>query len=279
VTAILGGLGAAVCWTVTTLCSSRASRQIGAGPALAWVMLVGLAVVLPFLVAAGSPPTGSAAGWLLIAGLSNVVGLMLEYRAVRVGKIGVVAAIVSTEGAMAALISRVAGEPMPAATAAVLALIAVGVVLACLEKSEDVDGGRATRAIVLSAGAALSFGISLYSIGHVSGDVAVAWVALPARAIGVTVVTLPLAVGGRLRTASSSAPLVIGAGVAEVVGVAVFAWGARDAIGVASVLGAQFAAFSAVGAFVLFQERLRRIQVAGIVAILVGIGTLALLRS
>ena len=278
-TAILGGLGAAVCWTVTTLCSSRASRRIGAGPALAWVMLVGLAVVLPFLVTAGSPPTGSTAGWLLLAGLGNVVGLMLEYLAVRVGKIGVVAAIVSTEGVMTALISRIAGEPMPASTAAVLALIAVGVVLACLEESEGVDSGRVTRAVVLAAGGALSFGISLYSIGHVSGDVAVAWVALPARVIGVGVITLPLAVGGRLRIARSSAPLVIGAGVAEVVGIAAFAWGARDAIGVASVLGAQFAAFSAVGAFVLFKERLRRIQVVGVVAILVGVGTLALLSS
>jgi multidrug transporter EmrE-like cation transporter len=45
------------------------------------------------------------------------------------------------------------------------------------------------------------------------------------------------------------------------------------------VLGAQFAAFSAVGAFVLFKERLRRIQVVGVVAILVGVGILALLSS
>jgi drug/metabolite transporter (DMT)-like permease len=242
-------------------------------------MLVGLAVVVPFLFATGSPPTGSAAGWLLLAGVCNVVGLMLEYRAVRAGKIAVVAAIVSTEGAMTALISRVAGEPLPATTAAVLALIAVGVVLACLEKSEGVGSDRATRTVVLAAGAALSFGISLYSVGHVSGDVAVAWIALPARVIGVAVITLPLAVGGRLRTAGSSAPLVVGAGIAEVAGVAMFAWGARDAIGVASVLGAQFAAFSAVGAFVLFKERLRRIQVVGVGAILIGVGTLALLRS
>jgi drug/metabolite transporter (DMT)-like permease len=279
VIAILGGLGAAACWTVTTLCASRASRQIGAGPTLAWVMLVGLAVVLPFLVAAGSPPTDSASGWLLLAGLGNVLGLMLEYRAVRAAKIGVVAAIVSTEGAMTALISRVAGERLPATTAAVLALIAVGVVLACLEKREEAGGRRVAPAVVLAAGAAVSFGISLYSIAHVSGDVAVPWLALPARAVGVAVIALPLAVRGRIRSPGSSAPLVIAAGVAEVAGIAVFAWGAREAIGVASVLAAQFAAFSAVGAYFLFKERLRRIQILGLAAILVGVGILALLRS
>jgi drug/metabolite transporter (DMT)-like permease len=241
-------------------------------------MLVGLVVVLPFLLAAGSPPTGSTAGWLLLAGLGNVVGLMLEYRAVRAGKIGVVAAIVSTEGAMTAVISRVAGESLPATTAAVLALIAIGVVLASLEKSETSGADRVAIAVILAAGAALSFGVSLYTVGHVSRDVAVVWVALPARVIGVAVITLPLAIRGRMTRPGSSGSLVIAAGVAEVAGIAVFAWGARDGIGVASVLGAQFAAFSAVGAYVLFNERLRRIQVVGVVAILVGVGILALLQ-
>ena len=39
--AILGGLGAAVAWAVTLLCTSRATRMIGSGSVLAWVMLTG----------------------------------------------------------------------------------------------------------------------------------------------------------------------------------------------------------------------------------------------
>ena len=45
--AILGGLGAALAWAVTLLCTSRATRMIGSGSVLAWVMLAGFCIVLP----------------------------------------------------------------------------------------------------------------------------------------------------------------------------------------------------------------------------------------
>ncbi len=261
------------------LCSSRASRQLGAFPTLAWVMAIGFVIVLPFVLVAGSLPTGSEAGWLFVAGAGNIIGLVCEYTAVRSGKVGVVASIASTEGAVAAVLSAIAGEPISAAVAAVLALIAAGIVLASLEQSDEVVERWATKAVVLAFGAALSFGISLYAVGHVSGDVEFAWLVLPARLVGVAVITLPLAVRGGLRIAKSATPLVLAAGVAEVVGVASFAWGARDSIGIASVLGSQFAAISALGAFVFFGERLRKLQIVGVAAIVVGVGMLAVIRS
>ena len=72
---------------------------------------------------------------------------------------------------------------------------------------------------------------------------------------------------------------MVAAGVAEVLGVASFALGARDSISITSVLGSQFAALSAVGAYFFFGERLRRIQIVGVVAIVIGVGMLAVLRS
>jgi drug/metabolite transporter (DMT)-like permease len=278
-TAILGGFGAALCWTVAMLCSARASRDVGAFPALAWVMAVGFVIVAPFVVIAGSHPTGVQAGWLFVAGVGNIVGLLFEYTAVRSGKVGVVAAIASTEGAVAALLSALAGEPISVSVAAALALIATGVVLASLEQTDDDLQRRSRRAIVLAFGAALSFGVSLYSVGHVSGDVAFAWLLIPARLVGVLVITLPLAIRGTLRVARRATPFVVSAGIAEVLGVACFAWGAQDSIGITSVLGSQFAAISAVGAFAFFGERLRRIQVVGVAAIVIGVGLLAALRA
>ena len=97
-TAIIGGFGAALCWTVAMLCSSRASRDLGAFPTLAWVMAVGFVIVVPFVIVAGSHPTGVEATWLFVAGAGNIVGLLFEYTAVRSGKVGIVAAIASTEG-------------------------------------------------------------------------------------------------------------------------------------------------------------------------------------
>ncbi len=76
--AVLGGLGAALCWATGTLAATRASRLVGPQRVLAWVMLVGLVVVAPLLFAAG-PPHGVDArelGWLAVSGGGNVGGLL-----------------------------------------------------------------------------------------------------------------------------------------------------------------------------------------------------------
>src|SRR4051794_14555511 len=110
--AVLGGLGAALAWAATTLVAARASRLIDGRSLLASVMTVGLLVSAPAAAIAGVPPklgTGSLA-WMAASGAANVVGLLLTYAALRIGKVGLVAPITSTEGAVAAVIAVIAGE-------------------------------------------------------------------------------------------------------------------------------------------------------------------------
>src|SRR5919109_2971060 len=110
--AILGGIGAATVFATATLCSSRSTRMIGAGPVLAWVMILGTLIVLPWATVEGVPNDldRASVGWLAVAGFGNVAGLLLAYSALRRGKVGIVAPMVSTEGAIAAVISIMAGE-------------------------------------------------------------------------------------------------------------------------------------------------------------------------
>ena len=68
-------------------------------------------------------------------------------------------------------------------------------------------------------------------------------------------------------------------GVAEVVGFVSFVVGARHGIAIAAVLGSQFAALAAIAAFLFFGERLRRVQIAGVCAIAIGVAMLAVLRA
>ncbi len=71
--AILGGLGAALMWAASTLCSSRSSRMIGAASVLAWVMLAGLAANL-VVVAVGplpGPLNGSDLALMLASGVGS----------------------------------------------------------------------------------------------------------------------------------------------------------------------------------------------------------------
>jgi drug/metabolite transporter (DMT)-like permease len=282
VIAILGGFGAALMWATTTLCSSRASRLIGAERVLAWVMLIGLVVVGPVAAWHGVPSglDWRAAGYLLVSGLGNVVGLLLTYRAYRIGKVGLIAPIASTEGAVAALIAVAAGEHLGLAQGATLGLITIGIVLAAVVSAEtEVARTHHWRSVAYAAGAALTFGASLYATGRISGELPVAWVILPARLLGVVALAVPLAARRRLTLTREALPLVVVCGFAEVLGFVSFTLGSRDSLAVAAVIASQFAGVSAVLAFILFRERLLRIQIAGVVAIAVGVGVLSALHA
>jgi drug/metabolite transporter (DMT)-like permease len=95
----------------------------------------------------------------------------------------------------------------------------------------------------------------------------------------VVLVTIPLAVTARLRMTRGAAPLVVASGLLEVGGLVAFTIGARHGIAVAAVLGSQFAAIAAVAAFVLFRERLARVQVVGVAVIAVGVAVLTALQA
>jgi uncharacterized membrane protein len=286
VIAILGGLGAAFCWATTLIGSSRSARLIGAWSTLAWVMTVGFVVTLPFLlVTGGSVQLGpNEFLWMGVSGVANVAGLLIGYTALRAGKIAVVGPIVSTEGAIAALISVAAGEPIQAAAAICLALIAAGVAMAASERSApQTTAGLPRRTALVTAlialAAAVCFGLNLFAAGRIAAILPIAWAIMPARAAGVIGVALPLILRGRLQITRAAAPWAIVVGLAEVLGTASYALGSRDGIAAASVIASQFAAIAAIAAFLFFGERLSRIQVVGVVTIALGVGALSYLSA
>ncbi len=280
--AVLGGFGAAVAWAVSTLCSSRSSRMIGPASVVAWMALTGLVLLMPLILAEGVPARlhGATLAWLALAGAGNVAGLLVAYLAYRVGDVALIAPIICTEGAIAAVIALAFGEHMSTATAVTLAVIAVGVTMAAVSPAGGAASpGASGRIVALAALAALSFGASLYATGRVSSQLPVAWVVLSARLLAAVFLVLPLACARRLRLTRRAAPLVVIAGVCEVLGFASFTLGARHDIAVAAVLSTQFAALSAIGAYVLFRERLARPQLAGVIVLLAGVSALSGLRG
>ena len=277
--AIVGGLGAALVFATVTLCNSRSTRMIGPAQLLAWVMLIGLAITAPLAFARGIPDglDAEAAAWMAVAGVGNVAGLLLAYSALRLGKVGVIAPLVSTQGAIAAVIAIVGGEQVGTEVAILLAVIAIGIWLAAVASPEEQDGSprQDKRAAMFAIGAAVAIGWSLYAIAQVSIALPVVWALLPSRVIGVLVVTLPLAARSGLRMTREALPLVLVAGVFEVAGFALFAFGARHGIAVSAVLSSQFAAIAAIAAYILFRERLSPVQLAGVAVIVAGVGTLS----
>lgn len=279
--AILGGLGAATAWAITTLTAARASPLIGPPATLAWVMLTGLVIVGPVALVEGKPEAldGGALTWLVLAGVGNIAGLLLVYTGLRIGKVGVVAPISSSEGAVAAIVAVVAGEHMGIGTGIALGVIAFGIVLAARASAALPDDERDDpRAVLFALGAAGAFGLGLYATGRASVDLPIAWAVLPPRVLGVALVTLPLLVAGRLRLTRAAAPYVVVGGVAEVAGFVSYAVGARHGIAISAVLASQFAAIAALAAAILFRERLSRAGVLGVVVIAAGVAAVSALR-
>ncbi len=308
--AILGGLGAAFLWAAATLASSRSSRMIGSRVVLAWIMIVGTAVGLPLALATGVPRNvgPDALALLLVAGACYSGGLYATYRALTVGKVSIVAPIVATEGAIAAVFAILLGDALALASIAVLAVIAVGVVLSSMEPArpdvpagdieltaDALDGPAAPpgsfaasavparidtrQAVLLSVAAAVIFGVGLVASGKAALLVAPIWVSLSSRFVGLILVALPLLLQRRLTVTRVALPLVLLSGTAEILGSTLSAWGAIDSIAIVAVLGSQFAAIAAVAAFVLFGERLSRLQTAGVATIVIGVTALAVTQA
>jgi drug/metabolite transporter (DMT)-like permease len=279
--AILGGLGAALAWTVTTLAAARATKLIDSWSLIATVMVVGLIVATPTAVISGVPAglNWHSTTWLLVAGFGNIGGLFFTYRALRIGKVGLVAPITSTEGAVAAVIAVVAGEHLAATEGIPLVAVAIGVALSAAAPGKAEGRRVEIEAGLLAAGAAVCFGFGLYATARVGENLGIPWAVLPPRVVGVALIAIPLAISGRWRMTREALPYVVLCGIFEVVGFALYAFGARHGLAVSAVLASQFAAISAVIGFIALRERLVPIQVAGVATIVIGVSVLGALHG
>ncbi len=301
--AVFGGLGAAVCWSAAVLGATSSSREIGAASALAWVMSLGLGVIIVPLAIVGHPGSlpGRTIALLCLAGFANVVGLGLEYLVLRHVSPGIVTAIASTEGMVAAVLSSLFGAPLASSTIVLLVAISLGVVLAAAhldpvplagdgsapqawfasspkEMISRLDARR-TLSTLLVVPVALLFGVTLYATGRAGQQAPIIWVLLPARLFGTALLTAPLLARRRLRISRRTFPLVLTAALGEILGLVSYSFGARHQLAVSAVLASQYAMITTVAAYFLFGDRLRRHQVIGVVIVVAGIVTLSALGA
>ncbi len=279
---IVSGIAAAAVWAASAMCVRRSSQIAPPVSILGWVLLIGAAISAPFALAGGVPEgfNSEHAAWLGVTAIGNTAGLLCVYTSLRLGKVGVVAPITSSQGAAAAAIAVFAGEQLATGAGVALVVIVLGVVLSSMKGGDEaLEGGRARVAVSYAICAALFFGLGLYAMGRLSDELPISWIIFPSRMLGVLGVTVPLALMGRLRIPRSAVPLVIATGLLEVLGLVAYTYGARYGIAVTAILASQFAAFAAVGAYFIFRERLARVQLAGVAVIAIGVAVLTGLQA
>lgn len=273
---VLGGLIAAVMWGTSTILAGRSARQIGPESTLGWVGIGGAVVITPIALIYGIKPGTEWIDWVLVGvgAIGSVVGLRFTYKALSLGKVGVVVAITSTEGAIAAIVAVIFGASIGLVAAFGIVLATAGVAAVSLGRHSD-DSHEMVRdnrkASLNAATAAGIFGASLFVSGDVAARVGPPWVVMGARWLGILTMAVPQLLRGRFSAARPAVFFALVAGVCESAGFLGFLWGAETNVGIAAVVATQYATVATLISWTVLHERLSRVQLGGIVAVVVGV--------
>jgi drug/metabolite transporter (DMT)-like permease len=274
VVAVLLSLLASAAWGTADFCGGFFSRRWPAMSVLLVIEAAGLLAATTIVVAAGDAFPDTRHALLAVgAGLAGVTGLALFYTALSVGTMSVIAPISATGAIVPVVVGVVTGDALTALIVAGLVLAFAGVVLAGREAEEE-DAGRGSagrRAILLSLGSALGFGL-FFTMYDTAADASVSWAILLSRLPAVPVVAL--IVWRRGFAVPRGADLLRLAGIAQLDCLATSLYAVaitRGALSVVAVVGSLYPVTTVLLARVILRERLQRVQAAGVLVALLGV--------
>jgi len=270
-------------WGVSDFLGGTASRRLPVTSVLGLSQLTALLLLVPVATATGALDTPRS--YVLPAAVAGAVGITalgMFFRALSTGTMGVVAPIAALGVAVPVVVGLARGESPSSWQLAGIAIAVIGVVLASGPELTGEGAGGAT-ALLLAGGAAVGFGVVLLLVAQASeGESgAVLMTLLTMRLTSVLMLTtLLLAVvrrrGWDLHVGRADAGLILSIGVFDVAANGTYAVASRSSlVSVASVLASLYPVVTALLAFQVLGERLRRVQVVGVAASLTGVVLLA----
>jgi drug/metabolite transporter (DMT)-like permease len=177
---ILLALSAALGWGAADFFGGRARQRTPVFVVLAVSQLIGLAILVPVLVARGVPlPDNPRLLFACLAGLGVTLELRLVYMAISEGDALITAPVGALGAALAVLVGLIGGDRLDLTLAAgmLFALVGGGISAATPEHRGQARGQRpARRRALLCAGAATGLGVALASL-HAAGRADPYWAA------------------------------------------------------------------------------------------------------
>ena len=216
-------------------------------------------------------------GYGVGAGLSAAVGLGLLYRALAIGRAGLVAPLTAVTGALVPVTWGVARGERPSALAMVGVVVAVSAAALIAREQTETDVGPAGAGIALAAGLALGLGFVCYAS---TSDDSGLWPLLSSRVASVAFTGIVLAA---VRTRIDAKPLdrrllrlALSAGAFDASGTICLIAGVRTELAVlVAAICALAPGFTVIWSWVFLRERLGRIQTVGIALALLGLVAIA----
>ena len=273
--AIVLALGTSVAYGTSNLLGPMLNRR----HPLASVLLVGqfAALVAAALLVAFSGeamPDGRAMLVAGVAGAGNITGLAALLRAAQFGSVSIVSAIGALGTALPVVVGLVTGDALSALQVAGIVCAICGAVLAA-QRSEHAHLDPA--GVVWSLVAALGFGVFLVALPEAAEDGTV-WALLNARIAVVVFLVAGIAVlRAHVAAPGRDLPLMTLPGLLLLAGTLMYAEAtSRGLLSISAVLASLATVVTAALAFVVWHERLSKVQWAGIAVATLGVVLLAL---
>ncbi len=266
-------LASSAVWGTSDFLAGLTSRRLPAAAVVGWSQGVALLAMTVAVLLTGSAPGAGWVAWSVAAGLAGSTGLVSFYAALGSGTMGVVAPVASL-GVVVPVVLGLLGGEAPGPLAWVGMVVAVtGIVLA---SGPELTGAVSARPLALAGVAALGFGLALYFLDRGSrvSVVHTLWGMRLTSVVVFVVAALLLRTAGGV--AARDLPLLAVIGLGDLGANALFAVASSSGyVSVASVLGSLYPVMTVLLARVFLDERLRRVQQAGVVAALVGVALIA----
>ncbi len=287
---IVLALMSSLLWGLSDFLGGKQSRRL---PALLVVLIsqsAGLIVALATAVATGSftDPHGYLP-WAVGAGLSGASAVVLFYRALAIGTMGVVAPLAAL-GVIVPVGIGLLGGTLPSVLCLVGIVVAIsGVGIVAGPTRSGSGGAGQARSVLLALGAALGFGLLQYAIsGGSKYSTVMTMVAMRATSVPVLAVITVLAwrASTDLRTAGNhqgTGPdrwrllaVIALIGVLDVSANLLFAVATvSGALAIVAVLGSLYPAATVLLARTVDHERMTRLQNLGVLTAITGVAFVA----
>lgn len=266
-------VGASVAWGASDFVAGVAARKRSVLLVLGGSMLTGLVLMAVSAVLAGAVMPASDALLLAAgAGLCEVAGFALLYRALSSGPMGPVAPVAALGGLVPLTAHLVAGDTLSPTAIVGLVAALVGIALVSWDRGTDeMERPRATPlALAFAAGAAVAFGtffLLLEQATVAAGDPVAAVTVSRVFAVAVTLPLLAFALRSRARGPFDVRGLFVVAavGVLDIGANTLYAIGANEAGGSGSlaVIASTYPVATVALAQLVLRERMTRPQAAG----------------
>jgi drug/metabolite transporter (DMT)-like permease len=279
VAALLLGVTASICWGLADFLGGLRTKELTLALVLVVSQLTGM-VAAAILVAVGGFETPTFGELLpaIGAGVAQLVALGALYRALSVGTMSVISPISAAGAAVLPLIVGIAtGDHLAVLQIAGMVTAFLGIILAT-RAPESAEGPKASReALVLSAVAAIGFGLFFIGLDSSVKDAGPYWSLLAVRVTACVVIAIGLvAIRPRLDFKRSALPSLALIGLLDVSANAAIAIATDTGLlSIVAVLAALYPVATVILARALLNERLVRIQAVGVAIALLGIGLIA----